>query len=98
MLAGRMLSAVFFHQNTVNIPADLLHFFTMNVYTHASYDHAEQSMQKILQFQLPEKALKSGWHTNTDLHQIYTRGAKSYVNLHQFMKSETFQKVRIYNE
>ena len=33
---------------------------TMNVYTHASYDHAEQSMQKILQFQLPEKALKSG--------------------------------------
>ena len=33
---------------------------TMNVYTHASYDHAEQSMQKILQFQLPGKALKSG--------------------------------------
>ena len=33
---------------------------TMNVYTHASYDHAKQSMQKILQFQLPEKALKSG--------------------------------------
>ena len=33
---------------------------TMNVYTHASYDHAEQSMQKILQFQLPEKARKSG--------------------------------------
>ena len=33
---------------------------TMNVYTHASYDHAEQSMQKILQFQLPKKALKSG--------------------------------------
>lgn len=33
---------------------------TMNVYTHASYDHAEQSMQKILQFQLPEKTLKSG--------------------------------------
>ena len=32
---------------------------TMNVYTHASYDHAEQSMQKILQFQLPEKARKS---------------------------------------
>lgn len=33
---------------------------TMNVYTHASYDHTEQSMQKILQFQLPEKARKSG--------------------------------------
>ena len=33
---------------------------TMNVYTHASYDHAEATMQKILQFQLPEKALKSG--------------------------------------
>ena len=29
------------------------------------------------------------------LHQIYTRGAKSYVNLHQFMKSKTFLKVRI---
>ena len=28
--------------------------------THASYAHAKQSMQKILQFQLPEKALKSG--------------------------------------
>ena len=40
---------------------------TMNVYTHASYDHAEQSMQKILQFQLPEKALKSGWHWDTTL-------------------------------
>ena len=33
---------------------------TMNGYTHASYDYAEQSKQKILQFQLPEKALKSG--------------------------------------
>ena len=33
---------------------------TMNVYTHASYDHAEQEMQKILQFQLPEEARKSG--------------------------------------
>ena len=33
---------------------------TMNVYTHASYDHAEQAMQKILQLQLPEKALKLG--------------------------------------
>ena len=33
---------------------------TMNVYTHASHDHAEQSMQKILQFQLPEKARKAG--------------------------------------
>ena len=27
---------------------------TMNVYTHASYDHAEKSMQKILQFRPPE--------------------------------------------
>ena len=27
---------------------------TMNVYTHASYDHAAQSMQKILQFKKPE--------------------------------------------
>ena len=33
---------------------------TMNVYTHASYDHAEQEMQKILQFRLPEEARKSG--------------------------------------
>ena len=33
---------------------------TMNVYTHASYDHAEQEMQKILQFQAPEEARKSG--------------------------------------
>ena len=33
---------------------------TMNVYTHASYDHAEREMQKILQFQLPEEARKSG--------------------------------------
>lgn len=27
---------------------------TMNVYTHASYDHAEKSMQRILQFRPPE--------------------------------------------
>lgn len=27
---------------------------TMNVYTHASYDHAEKSMQRILQFRQPE--------------------------------------------
>ena len=33
---------------------------TMNVYTHASYDHAEREMQKILQFRLPEEARKSG--------------------------------------
>ena len=68
----------------------------MNVYTHASYDHAEQSMQKI--FSNCRKRRLSRVDTGTQyLHQIYTRGAKSYVNLHQFMKSEPFQKVRISN-
>ena len=33
---------------------------TMNVYTHASYDHAEKSMQKILQFRQPEAQRLSG--------------------------------------
>ena len=33
---------------------------TMNVYTHATYGHAEATMQKILQFQLPEEERKSG--------------------------------------
>ena len=33
---------------------------TMNVYTHASYDHAEKSMQKILQFRPPEAERLSG--------------------------------------
>lgn len=33
---------------------------TMNVYTHASYDHAEKSMQKILQFKKPEDKQKTG--------------------------------------
>ena len=33
---------------------------TMNVYTHATYDHAEATMQKILQLHLPEEARKSG--------------------------------------
>ena len=32
---------------------------TMNVYTHASYDHAAQSMQKILQFKKPEAERKT---------------------------------------
>ncbi len=33
---------------------------TMNVYTHASYAHAEASMQKILKFEPKEKAAKTG--------------------------------------
>ena len=33
---------------------------TMNVYTHASYDHAEKSMQRILQFRQPEAQRLSG--------------------------------------
>ena len=33
---------------------------TMNVYTHATYDHAEATMQKILQLHLPEGERKSG--------------------------------------
>ena len=33
---------------------------TMNVYTHASYDHAEKSMQRILQFKKPEDQQKTG--------------------------------------
>ena len=33
---------------------------TMNVYTHATYDHAEATMQKILQLHLPEEERKSG--------------------------------------
>ena len=32
---------------------------TLNVYTHASYAHAEQSMQKILKFE-PQKEQKTG--------------------------------------
>lgn len=32
---------------------------TMNVYTHASYDHAAQSMQKILPFKKPEAERKT---------------------------------------
>jgi site-specific recombinase XerD len=32
---------------------------TMNVYTHASYAHAEQTMQKILKFD-PQKEQKTG--------------------------------------
>ena len=33
---------------------------TMNVYTHASYDHAEESMQKILQLKMPQEMRISG--------------------------------------
>lgn len=33
---------------------------TMNVYTHASYDHAEKTMQRILQFRQPEAQRLSG--------------------------------------
>ena len=33
---------------------------TMNVYTHATYDHAEATMQKILRPSLPEGERKSG--------------------------------------
>ena len=33
---------------------------TMNVYTHASYAHAEESMRKVLQFQPQDAAQKSG--------------------------------------
>ena len=33
---------------------------TMNVYTHTTYDHAEATMQKILQLQLPEGERKTG--------------------------------------
>ena len=33
---------------------------TMNVYTHASYDHAEATMQKILRPSLPEGERKAG--------------------------------------
>ena len=33
---------------------------TMNVYTHASYDRAEASLQKILQFQPENLKRKSG--------------------------------------
>ena len=33
---------------------------TMHVYTHATYDHAEATMQKILQLHFPEEERKSG--------------------------------------
>lgn len=33
---------------------------TMNVYTHASYAHAEESMQRILQFKKPDEERKTG--------------------------------------
>ena len=65
---------------------------TMNVYTHASYDHAEREMQKILQFQLPEEARKSGWHTNTFLHHFYTNAPKTCVNLYTIIKFEILEK------
>ena len=32
----------------------------MNVYTHASYDRAEEAMQKILQFKAPEAKRMTG--------------------------------------
>ena len=33
---------------------------TMNVYTHASYERAEEAMQKILQFKQPQEVRKTG--------------------------------------
>lgn len=64
---------------------------TLNVYTHASYAHAESAMRKILQFQPNGKAQKLGWGY-TIFTPIARRTGKKYNGLYtnKILKSETF--------
>ena len=67
---------------------------TMNVYTHTTYDHAEATMQKILQLQLPEGERKTGWHTNNFLTPNLHHLAEKLRELIHHYKIYQLKKVR----